>query len=61
MERLPIEYGDVVPASARREELHRRYARVRRANVQGAQNGAIRLQSVFQVFARGMSVKYCVR
>lgn len=24
VERLPVEYGDVVPAPARREELHRR-------------------------------------
>jgi len=53
MERLSEQYGVVVQAPEKREELHRCDTGLRRADVQGTQNGIVSLQPVLQIFVRG--------
>lgn len=53
MERLSEQYGVVVQAPEKREKLHGRDTGLRRADVQGTQNGLVRLQPVLQIFVRG--------
>lgn len=47
MERLSEQYGVIVQTPEEREKLHGRDTGVRRADVQGTQNGAVGLQPVF--------------
>ena len=46
MERLPVQHGHLLQTSADREELPGRDASLRGPDVQGAQNGALRLLAI---------------
>ena len=54
MERLPVQHGLLVQTPAYREELPGRDARLRGTDVQGAQDGPLRLLAVLQKPARGV-------
>lgn len=49
MERLSNKHGDFFPAPAGREEFHRRDPGLWGSDVQGTQNGLVRLQSLLQI------------
>ena len=48
MERLPDQHGLLVQAPPRREVLHRRHPRLRRTDLQGAQDGPLGLLTLLQ-------------
>ena len=48
MERLPDQHGLVVQAPPRRKVLHRRHPRLRRTDLQGAQDGPVCLLTLLQ-------------